>query len=641
MANFYKDNDDLRFYLEKYLDWAPIVRLTEGDYGLEDGHQNLAEAMEFYSDILEMSGQFAGDDIAPHWEAFEKNPIELVNGEVIFPPVLQNIFDQLGELGMHGLCVPRELGGMNAPLLVYMANAEMFARADVGVMTHISFHCGIAMALLVYSIYEGTTEVDIDAKKFISTRFGDAIAEMCTGKAWGCMDITEPNAGSDMAALRTKAVQDEDGNWFLTGQKIFITSGNGKYHIVIARTEDQADPDDAFAGLGGLSLFLVKLYDDNPDGTKTWHGSVSRVEEKLGHKTSPTCAIEFENTPGELIGERGEGFKLMLILMNNARIGVTFEAIGISEAATRMAREYAEQRPSMGKTVDRHEMIADYLDEMETDIQAMRALAWHGAYYEELAQKTNIALQFGYAKDADKEAQMRRDLARYKAEARRVTPLGKYFGAEKAVEIAQRGIQIHGGVGYTKDYAAEKLLRDAMVLPIYEGTSQIQSLMVMKDAMGAIIKDPKAFLTDLAQSRWRSLSAKDQNERRVAALRYTSLKALRFLLTRTAAAKMNQVRKLPFAQWVNEFSKDWDPKRDFALAMLHAERLTRIITDATVAELFLEQATAHPEREEVLERWLHRAELRTRSLYDEITTTGDRILEKLAAVDAAERAAAE
>ena len=641
MANFYKDNDDLRFYLEKYIDWEPIVRLTEGDYQLEDGHRSLEEAREFYSDILEMSGQFAADDIAPHWEAFEKNPIKLVDGEVVFPPVLQDIFDQLSALGMHGLCVPRELGGMNAPLLVYMANAEMFARADVGVMTHISFHCGIAMALLVYSIYEGTTEVDVEAKKFISTRFQDAIAEISAGDAWGCMDITEPNAGSDMAALRTKAVQDADGTWLLTGQKIFITSGNGKYHIVIARTEEAGDPDDAFAGLGGLSLFMVKLYDDNPDGTKTWHGSVSRVEEKLGHKTSPTCAIEFENSPGELIGNRGDGFKLMLILMNNARIGVTFEAIGISENALRMAREYAQQRPSMGKTVDRHEMIADYLDEMEIDIMAMRALAWHGAYYEELAQKTNIALVFGYEKDAAKAEAMARDLKRYKAEARRVTPLGKYFGSEKAVQIAQRGIQIHGGVGYTKDYAAEKQLRDAMVLPIYEGTSQIQSLMVMKDAMGAIIQDPKAFLTELAQSRWRSVSARAPQERRVAALRHTSLKALRYLLTRTAAAKFKQVSRRPFATWVGEFSKDWDPKRDFALAMLHAERLTRIITDATVAELFLTQAKAHPEREEILERWLHRAELRTRSLYEEITTTGDRILANLASMEAAEKQTAE
>lgn len=633
MSNFYKDNDDLRFYFERYLDWDPIVRLTEADYGMDDGHRSLEEAREFYQQIVEMCGEYAANEIAPKWEQIDRNKPKLVDGEVVFPPVLQDIFDEVSELGLHGLCVPRELGGMNAPLLVYMTNAELFARADVGVMTHISFHCGIAMALLVYSAMEGTTEIDVDKKQFVSTRFQDAIAEIVTGAAWGSMDITEPNAGSDMAQLRTKAVQDTEGNWFVTGQKIFITSGNGKYHIVIARSEE-----DPSLGLDGLSLFLVKLYDDDADGTRTWHGSVSRVEEKLGHNSSPTCAIEFENSPAQLIGNRGEGFKGMLLLMNNARSGVTFEGIGISERALRMAKEYAEQRPSMGKTIDRHEMIADYIREMEVDIQAMRAIAFHGCYYEELAQKTQIALDYGYVAEADR-PRIERELKRYKWESRRVTPLGKYFSSEKAVEIAKRGIQIHGGVGYTKDYCAEKQLRDAMVLPIYEGTSQIQSLMAMKDNMANILKDPKGFVTELAQVQWRSLSARDPLERRVAAVRLASLKALRYLLTRTAASKFKEVSRQPIGEWMPELSKDWDPKRDFALAMLHAERLTRLLTDATVCELFWDQARRFPERREVLERWLERAEPRSRALYDEITTTGHRLLADLAATrDAAEAA---
>ena len=210
-----------------------------------------------------------------------------------------------------------------------------------------------------------------------------------------------------------------------------------------------------------------------------------------------------------------------------------------------------------------------------------------------------------------------------------MTPLGKYFSSEKAVEISKRCIQIHGGVGYTKDYAAEKQLRDAMVLPIYEGTSQIQSLMAMKDNLGAIIKDPKGFVTRLAQTRWRSLSARDPLEKRVATVQLASLKALRYLLTRTAAAKFKEVSKQPLPTWVSELSKDWDPKRDFAVAMLHAERLTKLLVDATVAELFWEQAQRCPERREVLERWLERAEPRSRAVLDEITSFGDRLLADL------------
>ncbi|MCB9506959.1 MAG: acyl-CoA dehydrogenase family protein [Myxococcales bacterium] len=628
MGNFFRDNDDLRFYFERWFDWDPIVRLTEVDYAMEGGFASLEEAREFYGDIVEMVGEFAADAIAPKWEQIERQHIELKDGEVVFPPVLSGIFDELASLGVHGLCVPRELGGMNAPLLVYMTNAEMFARADVGVMTHISFHCGIAMAMLVYSAKEGTTKIDAESRAFISTRFEEPIREIVEGRAWGSMDITEPDAGSDMAALRTRAVQDADGNWRITGQKIFITSGNAKYHIVIARSE----PGDL--GLDGLSLFLVKLYDEAPDGTKTWHGTISRVEEKLGHKSSPTCAIDFEDTPAHLLGRRGEGFRGMLLLMNNARIGVAFEAIGIAEAAYRLAKDYAVQRRSMGKTIDRHEMIAEALREMRTDIQALRAVTMHATYYEELAQKTSIALELGYTSDPDRVAQMTRDLKRYKWEARRVTPLIKYFGGEKAVEIARRGVQIHGGVGYTKDYQAEKLLRDAMVLPIYEGTSQIQSLMAMKDTLMGIIADPAGFAKRLAKTQWRALSAKDPLERRAANVELTALKAQSWLLSRTAAAKVGSVARRPPSDWAGELKKEWDPKRDFSLAMLHAERLTRLLFDAAACELLWGQSARFPERREVLERWLERAEPRSRAMYDELTTTGAALLAELERAEA-------
>jgi alkylation response protein AidB-like acyl-CoA dehydrogenase len=507
----------------------------------------------------------------------------------------------------------------------------MIGRADVSTMTHFSFHGGMAMAALVYSIHEGTTEFDVPAGRIGATRFAAEIDEIARGDAWGCMDITEPNAGSDMAALRTRGEQDADGNWFVTGQKIFITSGHGKYHFVVARTEDAKDPNDPFGGLGGLSMFLVKAYDDAPDGTRTRHVTLERVEEKLGHTGSVTAALQFDRAPARLVGKRGEGFKYMLTLMNNARVGVGFESIGLAEAAYRMASAYAEERRSMGKAIARHEMIADYLDEMRTDVQAMRALAVASGFHEEMSQKLQLLERFkGLATDSEK-ARIERELPKHRAAARRFTPLLKYLAAEKAVEIARRNMQIHGGVGYTKEFAAEKLLRDALVLPVYEGTSQIQSLMAMKDTLVGILKRPQAFVTRLGQARWRSVSARDALERRVARVQAQSLGAQQFLLTRTAASKLRALADVPLADWRHSLTKGWDPKRDFALAMLHAERLTRLLVDEAVCELLLEQAKAHPERRDVLERWLDRCELRDRSLYEEITTTGARILASLAA----------
>jgi hypothetical protein len=356
--------------------------------------------------------------------------------------------------------------------------------------------------------------------------------------------------------------------------------------------------------------------------------TVDRLEEKLGHHGSATCSITFERSPGKLVGKRGEGFKNMLLLMNNARLGVGFEALGLCESAYRLAKNYAADRVSMGKSIDQHELIADYLDEMRTDIQAIRALCMHGAYHEEISHRLRVQELIGH--DDDLEAKRRRQLQkRSGARSRRVTPLVKYLAAEKAVEMARRCLQIHGGVGYTKEYGAEKLLRDALVTPIYEGTSQIQALMAMKDALNEVIKNPQAFVKKVAQARWRGISARDPLERRVARIQGLSLAAIQNLLSKTASDKLRELTQQPLSEWSQAFKKTWDPKRDFAYALLHAERLTRMMSDAAICSILYRQCLKFPERRELLERYIDRAEPRCRFLHDEITTTGARILAQL------------
>lgn len=626
MANFYKDNDDLRYYFERGVDWEPLVRVAEADFRAEGSPKDLHEAVEFYRDTVEMVGEFVATEIAPHAAEIDRDAVPLVDGEAVFPPRLAGIFDKIRDLELHGLCIPRDLGGMNAPLMVYWFNAEMFGRADVSVMTHHSFHAGIALALLKYSFDEGSTEVDRATMKIHKTRFEREIREIVGGEAWGCMDITEPGAGSDMAALKAYAEQDEEGNWVVSGQKIFVTSGHAKYHLVIARTEEAQSPGDASAGLAGLSMFLVQAYEDDGSGKRRRAVTIDRLEEKLGHHGSATAALNFDRAPAQLIGKRGKGFKHMLVLMNNARIGVAFESIGICEAAIRCAREYAAERRSMGKTIDKHEMIADYLDEMETDVQGLRAMAFASAFAEEMTQKLELLGRHGESR-------------RWHREARRLTPLLKYLASEKSVEMARRAIQIHGGNGYTRDYPAEKLLRDAIVMPIYEGTSQIQSLMAMRDALTGIIDNPQRFVRQAAQARWRALSARDPLERRVTQLEALQTSALQHLMARTAGDKFREIVDKPLSEWPTRLLKNWDPKRDFAYAMLHAERLTRLLADVAICELLLAQAQKHDDRREVLERYLERAEPRCRFLYDEITTTGSRLLKQLSREGARERAA--
>ncbi|MFW6087630.1 MAG: acyl-CoA dehydrogenase family protein [Myxococcota bacterium] len=634
MANYYKDNEDLKYYVEKGIDWAPLVEITERRSEDPERPESPESAVAFYRDILHMVGEFVAEEMAPKAAAIDRQGVKLVDGEVQFPAELDDIFDKIKELDLHGMCLPRELGGLNVPLLVYFLNTEVMGRADVSAMAHHSFHGGIAMAMLAFSVKEGTTEID-DDNAITATRWQRYIGEIARGEAWGCMDITEPDAGSDMARLRAVGEQDENGQWRVTGEKIFITSGHGKYHFVIARTEKAGDPNDPMAGLEGLSMFLVPTYEEDAEGNRKRIVELARVEEKMGHHGSATCTLVFDRAPADLVGERGDGFKQMLLLMNNARLGVGFECLGLCEAAYRLARDYAAERTSMGKTIDQHEMIADYLEEMATDVQAIRALGVHGAVHEELAQKIGMRLELEKNLSGADRARLERERSHHQKQARRVTPLLKYYGAEKAVEHARRAVQIHGGNGYTKEYGAEKLLRDAVVMPIYEGTSQIQALMAMKDTLGLIMKDPQGFLTRVAQTRWRALRARDPLERRVARLQSTSLGVQQHLITRTAGDKFKSLLDKPVTEWGDRLLKSWDPKRDFAFAMLHAERLIRILVDETVAELFLEQAKKHPERREVLERWLDRVEPRTKLLAEEITTTGHRLLASLARRQAA------
>ena len=624
MADFFADNADLQWTFDHGIDWKTLydhVALLEG---ADSELSSWEEARDLWREIASLTGQFAANEIAPWSEELDREEPRLVDGDVVFPERTQAIFEQLGQMGLHGMCLPKQLGGMNCPILLYMLSAELMARADVSIMTHHGFHGGMAMAMLTYSMLEGTTELDLSTKTLISTRFAEQIEQIATGQAWGCMDITEPDAGSDMAALRCRGEQDADGSWTVTGQKIFITSGHGRYHFVIARTADADEASAPGSGLDGLSLFLVETYTEQ-SGEKTWLATVERLEEKLGHHASPTVTISFDHSPALLVGQVGEGFKYMLLLMNNARIAVGFEAIGLCEAAVRMARGYAAQRPSMGKTIDKHEIIADYLDEAETDIAGLRALAVNAAFNEEVAQRTRMRRDHQAEDGSEEWEALDREFRQRTWRSRLTTPLIKFIAAEKAVEISRRALQIHGGCGYTREYGAEKLLRDALVLPIYEGTTQIQALMATKDALLFITKRPSVFFRSWADERRRAIAG-GPLERRVSRLRSQCQAAQLHLMQRILKGKL---RGRSVGAWKKALAA-WDTRTDFAPALLHAERLTRLLVDAAIAEALLEQTRIDADRGAILERHLERAEPRSRYLVDVIKTTGDRLLGELA-----------
>jgi alkylation response protein AidB-like acyl-CoA dehydrogenase len=613
--NYFLDNDDLRWHLQHTIDWETIVPLYEGDFSSEESPDSLAEAKEFYFEILEQVGEFVANEIAPRAEALDRKGNTLVDGEVVHPAELDEIFEQIKEMGLFGVNLPRGLGGLNCPWALYFGLSEIMARADCGTTTHFSFYGGTAMALLTYAAKEGALKMENG--QVVDCRFKKEIEELASGEHWGAMVMTEPDAGSDLAAIRARALPQPDGSWRVSGEKIFITSGHGKYQIVLARTADA----ETCPGLEGLSLFLVPRWIER-DGETVENVKVTKVEKKLGHNSSPTCSLLYEDSEAELIGETGQGFKLMLVLMNNARVAVGFEAIGVCEQAYRMACEYASVRSSMGRFLKDHELIADTLQTMDTELRGMRALAFEAVNHVELSQRLEMALEYDPPADEALRKDMQRRLKRHKRKARHLTPLLKYLASEKAVEFSRINMQIHGGMGYIKETGADRLLRDALVLPVYEGTSQIQALMALKDHLGQAIKDPTGFLERSVRTRVAAQTTRGM-ERALLAAKLQLHRATETILRRILTAKVrNELSEGSFTEKLSllsgDFIRSWDAKKDFAHGLVHAERICRILCDVAVGRVLVRQAQRHPERQIYAERYLKRMLPRVTALAMEI-----------------------
>lgn len=640
-SNFFLDNDDLRFQLSQ-IDWDTLVDLQERSFLDEDRYTSGAEGRAFYEELLTALGEFVAKEIAPHERELDEQHPVLKDGEVTNGARMDKILKGLADLGAMGLTLPRRLGGMNTPLLVNNALFEMLSRADSAVTGTFGFYAGIAGSLLMYTADEGS--VTFEGGKPVKTRFDDAIEKIASGAEWGAMVLTEPHAGSDLAQLKAHATQQADGSWRLSGQKIFITAGHGQHHVVIARTEDEH----THPGLKGLSLFYVPRVVDK-DGKPNVDGGVRNfeiggIEHKMGQRAAVAATLHYDNARAELIGKRGDGFRLMLVLMNNARIAVGFESIGTCEAAFRTARAYAEERVSMGKPIARHEMIADYLDEMDIVIRGLRAITIEAAFHEEVATRLKQLLKANPPANEEERTKLTKQAKTSARRSRSLTPLIKYQGGEEAVRISRMAMQIQGGLGYIVETGTEKLLRDALVLPVYEGTSQIQALMALKDNLGAAIKNPARFAREIAETRLKALSANDPLEKAAARMHLQALSAMQTILSRIAADKIGSVTGQPVTSWKNALTKI-DPSSDFSFGMLHAERLTKLLVWSKTADLLVEQAkkvagTADgEERREIAMRWVERFEPRGKGVIAEIEATSGSLLARLLRRPAKKKAA--
>lgn len=447
MGNYFLDNQDIQF-LFGHIDLKELAVLQEdrAANGEADYVPLCADdAVDNYRRALEIIGQVAADTIGPNAEEVDRQGNTLnEDGTVTLHPLVRENLRRLAQADMMGFTLPRKYGGLNCPSLIYAMANEIVSRADCSFMNLFGLQ-GIADTINAFA--------DEEIKDEVLPRFA-------RGEVTGAMVLTEPDAGSDLQAVRLRAWQDGQGRWYLTGVKRFITNGCGEILLVLARSEPEI-------GDGrGLSLFLAE---------RSERVKVRHLEEKLGIHGSPTCELVFEDLPARLVGERQRGLiTYVMALMNGARVGIAAQSLGVAEAAFRLARIYAHTRHQFGGPIERLPAVAEMVTEMQIAIEAARALAYETSRICDRENNNLRILEGGLCRDKDEEKQRRQAARSLKRAGGMLTPMSKYYCSEMACRVANQAIQVLGGSGYMKDYAAERYLRDARITTIYEGTSQLQ-----------------------------------------------------------------------------------------------------------------------------------------------------------------------
>lgn len=459
MENFFTDNIDLQFHLHK-ADLREIVEIKEKGYSYSQTYptapRHYEDAKDNYRLLLEVLGDICANIIAPRAADADEEGAVFADGRVEYAAATQEAIRALKQAELMGAMLPWEYGGLNLPETIYQMMVELVSRAEGGLMTIFGLQ-EIASTIGEYG--------DPDMKADVLPRFA-------RGEVAGAMVLTEPDAGSDLGSVQTRATFDEAaGVWRINGVKRFITNGNAEIMVVLARSEEGT------SDARGLSLFLVER-------DETVH--IRRIEHKIGIRTSPTCEIQYSNTPARLIGKRRFGLiRYAMGLMNGARLAVAAQALGIAEAAYREAHSYAHDRIQFGRPIRDIPAVTRMLLSMRGEIEATRALIYETSRWVDLAKAYEQHL--AEAESPDPAARQRLKQASALADA--MTPLTKYYATEMGNRVCSMAMQVHGGVGYMKEFNVERHYRDIRVTNIYEGTSQLQIVAAIGKLLGRALDE--------------------------------------------------------------------------------------------------------------------------------------------------------
>ncbi|MBE6263825.1 MAG: acyl-CoA dehydrogenase [Prevotella sp.] len=469
MANYYTDHPEIEFHLNHPL-MKRIVELKERNYAdkdkFEDAPVNYEDAIENYKRLLEITGDVAANIIEPNSESVDLEGPHLENGRMIYASKTYENLDATRKAGLWGISMPRQYGGLNLPNVVFSMASEIIAAADAG------FQNVWSLQSCIDTLYEFGSE-EQRAKYIPRISAGETMS----------MDLTEPDAGSDLQRVMLKATQDADGTWRLNGVKRFITNGDSDIHLVLARSE--AGTKDG----RGLSMFIY----DKRDGGVT----VRHIEHKLGIHGSPTCELVYKNAKCELCGSTRMGLiKYVMALMNGARLGIAAQSVGVEQEAYNEGLAYAKERAQFGQKIVNFPAVYDMLSRMKAKLDAGRSLLYQTARYVDIYK----ALE-DIARERKLTPEERAEMKKYTRLADAFTPISKGTNSEYANQNAYDAISIHGGSGFIMEYKSQRLFRDARIFSIYEGTTQLQVvaairyitngtyLSIMKEMLEAEVSD--------------------------------------------------------------------------------------------------------------------------------------------------------
>jgi len=536
----------MRLYLDKMVDWETLLRLRSGDA------VDVEAEVGAYATVLETTAQLAEsfqDECREKW-AEEAHLTE--DGGASSPPHLRRAYDQLAEAGLVSLPVTEAYGGYGLPALLNGAYLEMLSRADASLMMIVGLQSGAAG----------------DIEKFGSEETKQKwLPRFASGEVEGCMDLTEPQAGSDLGGITTR-VTEVDGKLLVDGQKIFISNGGGHVHLVLAREDETYEQSKGTTR--GLSLILVARHKD--DGSRNGM-RVSRLERKLGIHGSATAEVVFEKAEGVLLGEKGEGFRAMLDLMNMARLGVASQALGLAEGAMHDAVSYAHERKQFGKPIVEQPLVLNKLAKMVVDTEAVRALLYRTYNLLDGCTARERALKRDDLTDTER-SQLEKELERDSTRVRLLTPLCKYHATEACTHLTLDALQVHGGIGFTLDSDIGKLHNDSLIMTIYEGTSEIQASFALREmgkgSLAVVFGEVRAELEQMTEPKRVALAVR----------------------VREAIAHIEQTLGTLAS--------------DMGYALLRASVMAEMVIDVIAATELLKQAGVDPSRIDLAESFIRR-----------------------------------